>query len=202
MEGEISRGRKGGSKQGNNAYEITASCVLVSDEEDRDSPTDDFSLGLNMSFSRSTEDLEGVASTEVTAKSNEFTVENSRSRSSSFTQRNARLSQDLAAIRNRANSLSKERSSEEVTFGGSESPEIGSFQLPFLFPPTIAEGRSDQRSSERDGVLSPCLTGLSDSLVIGRELVAMAQARQGPIMLLSTSTNLVSCTCVILLRYN
>lgn len=208
VEGEISRGAKGGSKQGNkernNTYEITASCVLVSDEEDGNSPTDDYSLGLNMSFSRSTEDLEGMTSIEVaqnTTKSDALTLEGSRNRSSSFTQRNSQLFQDLASIRNRSNSLGKERGSEEVTFGGSESPEIASFQLPFLFPPTTAEGRSDKTSSSfRDDVPCSCLTGLSDSLVIGRELVAMAQARQGPIMLLSTSTNLVSgpqCTCVL-----
>jgi len=134
-------------------YEITQSCLLVSDEG---SLTEDesFPLDLNMSLNTSqSEDHEcELRSTEQTQNR----------RTGSF---NQRLSQDLAAI----------------SATGSTSDKMGSFQLPFLFEP-----------QDRGPVIDcPSLNTLKESLSLGKELIAMAKARQGPIMLLSTSTNLV-----------
>ena len=160
-------------------------------------------------------------------------------RASSFSHRNPRLSQELAAIRTKATNLSyHDNSLDQVTptekhtyiFDSSRSPEIVQFQMPFLFPlqnsnntaaspggyrqrhsqPTPRRSsrsslpsadseprRTNQRKSplandeDRVNRGCPCLCELKQNLLLGKELLAMAQARQGPIMLLSTSTSLV-----------
>lgn len=104
---------------------------------------------------------------------------------------------------------------ENKTYDFSSSPlsSIAPFKLPFLFmnSTSTASQRSEKqgsstagqthRSQHRPGFNSPavvaaesprveaedrCLASLSHSIVLGGELLAMAKARQGPIMLLST----------------
>jgi len=104
---------------------------------------------------------------------------------------------------------------ENKTYDFSSSPlsSIAPFKLPFLFmnSTSTASQRSEKqgsstagqthRSQHGPGFNSPavvaaesprveaedrCLASLSHSIVLGGELLAMAKARQGPIMLLST----------------
>lgn len=165
---------KGSRKESKTTYDISTSCVLVSDEDEVSSPTDEFSLGLEMSFNGSVEDL--YVPVVSAAHSQNGTPQLSEGGGSSRVHQNPRLSQDLAAVHDNHDN---------------ESPKIGSFTLPFLFPASI-EDVDEVMTSDRDSILvCPCLSSLKDSLLMGRELVAMAQARQSPIMLLSTSTNLV-----------
>lgn len=244
-------GKRGRTKQGSqrgkkdskstNQYEISQSCVLVSDDEG-DSPTDEgtFPLGLTMSFnsSQSVDDLEGQPepgphsfsehaqyrrpSSTGHAQSSQAVITGTDrvgfKRSSSFTYRSTKLSQELADIHSRADSLYGEHPSP-VGDINSGSPKIGSFQLPFLFPQTAEKiGLFSQcdtcdsvevdRSEACDGVeacsgetsesveVCPGLVRLRESLLLGCELKAMAQARQSPILLLSTSTNLVRSTAL------
>lgn len=161
-------------------------------------------------------------------------------RASSFSQQCSRqLSNELADIRQRANSLSAHgnpldpnfTSSSLLVAGGDHNleitPEIMPFKLPFLFssssgsqdlasPPFASSGEGGGDSStrllcgsalghspstkgEEEGEESSCLAILKKSYLLGRELLAMARARQGPIMLLSTE--LVSCTNLLSLYY-
>ena len=142
-------------------------------------------------------------------------------RASSFTRHDLRLSQELADINKRATSLSAHGDpldpstpTEKLTYNLQVSPSSGivTFKPPFTFsgPPSIERdsatrqsGRhsSELRQSRQAGTAgggshgseenSVCLAPLNQSLVLAKELLAMAKARQGPIMLMSASTDLV-----------
>ncbi len=179
---ETNKGKKKGKKESRNLYDISTSCVLLSDEDAVRSPTDEFSLGLEMSFTGSLEELDGAAASNKRLQNctPRLADKNRGVKSASILQQNARLSQDLAAVQG------------ETDDNLDGSPKIESFTMPFLFSPSIDyDKQNDEQSLTNECVGCPCLNGLADSLLIGGEMVAMAQARQSPIMLLSTSTNLV-----------
>ena len=163
-------------------------------------------------------------------------------RASSFSQQHSRqLSNELAHIRQRANSLSAHGDPLDPNFtpasllvaGAGRELEISPSseivplnKLPFLFssstgsrgstPPSFAGIRTGGRrgrgggggtrllssSSQKHDVSDPwmkeeessCLEILRRSYLLGRELLTMARARLGPIMLLSTE--LVSCVMI------
>ena len=135
-------------------------------------------------------------------------------RAASFShQLNPRLSQELAAIHNRASSLSAYDDSSNsndplntpTRITSSPSSEIIMFKVPFLYSGSTKEeskpadklpdnNRGDKSlSDEEEGVNlgSLKLSDMRNCLVVTEEMRAMAKARQGPILLLSTSTDLV-----------
>lgn len=132
----------------------------------------------------------------------------SKKRASSFSyQRNPRLSQQLAALNTKASSLSAH---SDPKFQTPPSSEIIPINAPFLFsagasgshmPPLSVGGEpqggralppaSAEEGSEEVRFGSLSLSDMIDSLVVVREMYAMAKARQGPILLLSTSADLV-----------
>lgn len=134
-------------------------------------------------------------------------------RASSFSyQRNPLLSQQLASLNTRASSLSACSDPHDPRFQTppSLSSEIIAIKAPFLFsagasgghmPPfSVGEpqggGRALPRAGEEVGEEGMCfgslnLSDMVDSLIVVREMHAMSKARQGPILLLSTSTDLV-----------
>jgi hypothetical protein len=136
-----------------------------------------------------------------------------RKRSSSFTyQRNPRLSQQLAALNTKASNLSAHSDPFDPKFQTppSLSSEISLIKAPFLFtgatnghclPPTSrrapqSRGYRGEVEEEEGGVDvhygSLKLSDIVRSLIVVQEMHAMAKARQGPILLLSTSADLVS----------
>ena len=132
-------------------------------------------------------------------------------RASSFScQHNPRLSQELADINSRAISLSAHGDPHEPnlttpTFNTSPSAEIVNLKVPFHYsepsPDTKSVVRQPQRRDSRsqsdeeilDGVNLGSLkwSDMMESLILVREMQAMARARQGPILFMSTSTDLV-----------
>lgn len=132
--------------------------------------------------------------------------ENMKRRASSFSyERNPRLSQQLAALHSKASSLSAHSDPFKGTAPPSLSSEIVSIKAPFLFPASSATARTPQLEVQARGTLpytgeqqetvnfgSLNLSDMIDSLTVVREMHAMAKARQGPILLLSTSADLVS----------
>ena len=135
-------------------------------------------------------------------------------RASSFSyQRNPRLSQQLAAVNTKASKLSAHSDPFDPKFQTpppSLSSEIIAIKAPFLFSGAASDDHVPSRSSgklqgggalpheegeeERSvgvGFGSLNLSDMMDLLVVVREMHAMAKARQGPILLLSTSANLV-----------
>ena len=144
-------------------------------------------------------------------------------RAASFSQRSHRLTHELADIRNRAVSLSAHGNPLDPNFTAttirpgydlevSPSSGIVAFKLPFLFSSSGSQdlaspsvpGRTISGSLLRcgEGECEECsssnssLVMLRCSYLLGQELLAMAKARQGPIMLLSTelvSVLIVTC---------
>ncbi len=149
-------------------------------------------------------------------------------RASSFShqQRSSQLSQELAALHTKASSLSAHGdpfvpgfSAATPHLTSSPSAEIVAFKLPFTFSGSTAEedkleggscppapptpGREGEEGEGEDGNVcfgSLKLSSMKDSLVLAREMHAMAKARQGPILLMSTSADLV-CMSSIQLGY-
>lgn len=137
-----------------------------------------------------------------------------RTASFSHAQRNSQLSQELAALHTKASSLSAHGdpfapgfSSTAPPLPSSPSAEIVAFKLPFTFsdstdgdtggcrtvsgPPTAEDDRNITFGSLRLG-------SMKDSLELAKEMYAMAKARQGPILLLSISADLV---CIIFSKF-
>ena len=135
-------------------------------------------------------------------------------RAASFShQRNPQLSEQLAALNTKASSLSahgdpfdpSHRTSP--TLMSSPSAEIVPFKAPFVFSDpspgsirpsrrSLGGDRGQKRGEEGEGDGGVCfgalkLREMKDSLVIAEEMHAMAKARQGPILLMSTSADLV-----------
>lgn len=138
--------------------------------------------------------------------------QDTKERASSFSyQRNPRLSQQLAAVNTKASKLSAHSDPFDPKFQTpppSLSSEIVAIKAPFLFssaasdnhhvPPPEQEGREalpHEEGEEGQGVGvgfgSLNLSDMMDLLVVVREMHAMGKARQGPILLLSTSADLV-----------
>ena len=135
-------------------------------------------------------------------------------RAASFShQRSHRLTNELADIRQRACSLSAHGDPLDPNFttlitgaGPSDlevSPSSGivAFKLPFVFSSPNSGSQELSRSGGGEGSSlawweveqgaessssNSCLSALRRSYSLGRELLSMAKARQGPIMLLST----------------
>ena len=118
---------------------------------------------------------------------------------------NPQLAEELRQIHSRAASLSARQSqllspcdtptpstARQYNYQLSPGAQIKHVPLTFAFPSSTSSSTSSRPLSpgvheEGAGEASPpCLAALSHSMMLVRELVAMAKAREGPIMLLSS----------------
>ena len=133
-----------------------------------------------------------------------------RAASFSHQHRSSQLSQQLAALHSKASSLSAHGDPFAPGFLAdapppppSPSAEIVALRPPFTFSSSLEEAKlarsrpldpSTSREDEDERICfgSLNLASMKACLVLAREMSAMAKARQGPILLMSTSADLVS----------